>query len=493
MHVHVKPLSLRTQTWIVGLSLLGSLALLLITHGTALWLADALVICALVMWLPWVGLLALPLAVAFGSLSSFQLAGLHVGPTDVLVLGLALSAIARVAQKPSTLLMRARETRQRVATLWRTRRFHCVVALSLLAYLAVIYASGLVAIQRSATAKEALKWSEVFVVAASASWLVFCLWRARMLVWAMIGAGVLEALVGYGQWAADGGNLATSGQIRVVGTFAQPNPFAAYMNLALPLAVALALFARDQRERWVAGSAAVLIFGAEYLAHSRGALLGLASALMVIVILGWRRERMAVWAACALVPLAALVWLAGLLPGRIVTAITNQFHVAGATVCGQVNARDFSTVERIAHWVAGLRMFAAHPVLGVGAGNYAAAYPRFACADWPEPLGHAHNYYINTAAEVGVIGLAAFLALVGCALCLGWRAAHQPGITASSEKTRGVATEPRRVLAIGLLAVLVAVAAHNLTDDLFVHAMELQMAICVGCLLRLDGLLPRDR
>jgi O-antigen ligase len=492
VYASVKPLSPRARDWVAGVALLGALAYLLAIHSHVLWLAGALAVCALVGWRPFIGLLALPLMVAFGSLSSFKVSGLNVGPTDVLVGALALAALVRLARNRTTLLAGRRTWRARVVELWHARRFHCVVAISLLVYLAVVCVSALVATQRTATAKEALKWSEVFVVAACTLWLAHTPRRVSALAWSMIVAVTLAALVGLGQWAADGGDLATGGQIRVVGTFAQPNPFAAYMNLALPLAVALALFARDRRERWVAGAACVIIFAAEYLAHSRGALLGLVGALIVIAALGWRRERLAILAACVAVPVVALAWVAGLIPARLTAAVTNQFHVAGTTVCGQVDARDFSTVERIAHWVAGLRMFAAHPVLGVGAGNYSAAYPRFACADWPTPLGHAHNYYINTAAELGVIGLAAFLTLVGCALALGWRAAHRRS-TIGDMKTFAldVGATPR-ALAIGLLAVLVAVTIHNLTDDLFVHAMELQMAICVGCLMRLDGLFARD-
>lgn len=492
MYASVKPLSPRARDWVAGVALLGALAYLLVIHSHVLWLAGALAVCALVMWRPFIGLLALPLMVAFGSLSSFKLSGLNVGPTDVLVGALALTALVRLARDRTALLAGRAAGRARVVELWHARRFHCVVAISLLIYLAVVCVSALVAIQRIATAKEALKWSEVFVVAACTVWLAHTPRRVSALAWAMIASGASAALVGLGQWAADGGDLATGGQIRVVGTFAQPNPFAAYMNLALPLAVALALFARDRRERWVAGAACVIIFAAEYLAHSRGALLGLVGALIVIAALGWRRERLAILATCVAVPVVALAWVAGLIPARLTTAVTNQFHVAGTTVCGQVDARDFSTVERIAHWVAGLRMFAAHPLLGVGAGNYSAAYPRFACADWPTPLGHAHNYYINTAAELGVIGLAAFLTLVGCALALGWRAAHR-GSTSGDVKALALAVGATpRALAIGLLAVLVAVTIHNLTDDLFVHAMELQMAICAGCLMRLDGLFARD-
>ena len=100
---------------------------------------------------------------------------------------------------------------------------------------------------------------------------------------------------------------------------------------------------------------------------------------------------------------------------------------------------------------------------------------QFAAPDWPEPLGQAHNYYINVAAETGALGLIAFLALTGLALYLGWRVAHEAVL----------ARAPSRALALGFFAVLVALTVHNLTDDLFVHAIELQVAMCIGCLLAL--------
>ena len=44
---------------------------------------------------------------------------------------------------------------------------------------------------------------------------------------------------------------------------------------------------------------------------------------------------------------------------------------------------------------------------------------------------------------------------------------------------------PVRALAIGLFAVVVALLAHNLTDDLFVHGMDVQFALVIACLLAL--------
>jgi O-antigen ligase len=167
-----------------------------------------------------------------------------------------------------------------------------------------------------------------------------------------------------------------------------------------------------------------------------------------------------------------------------------QFRVGGVSVCGNVSSANFSTVERVAHWVAGLRMFQAHPLLGVGAGNYDAVYARYACTDWPDSLGHAHNYYINAAAETGILGLLAFLALVAVTLALGWRAMHPHASALTAEVALADdtwAVAPTRALALGLFAVVAALTIHNLTDDLFVHGMELQLALCLACLLRLLG------
>src|SRR5260370_12998821 len=54
-------------------------------------------------------------------------------------------------------------------------------------------------------------------------------------------------------------------------------------------------------------------------------------------------------------------------------------------------------------------MFMDHPVLGVGIGNYSDAYSRYFITIFTASLGHAHNYYINIAAETGSIGLLAFV------------------------------------------------------------------------------------
>lgn len=444
----------------------------------------------------------LPLAVAFGSLAPLGVGKLRAGATDALVGALVVvGALALVslwrgrssladagAGRPQTwrwLRRLPREQPQAVALL-----------AALLLYLAVIIASLAVAYTRSPVIKETLKWGEVVVVVAATWAFIRTERQALWLAWAAILAGVAEALLGCAQAVFATGLLGPGGaSIRVYGTFDQPNPYGGYLNLSLPIALALTLLARDPRMRWVAGSASAIMLFALYLANSRGALLGLVAALVVIAALGWRLERQTLLAIAIGAPVVALAWFTHLIPARIEDKLLAQFRVNDVSLNAQLNDANYSTIERLAHWVAGLRMFQAHPLLGVGAGNYDAAYAQYKVPGWDESLTHAHNYYINAAAETGALGLLAFLLVIAAAIWLAWRATHATNATDARPPRAGrraarvgaIVGADARAVAIGCAAVLVALCVHNLTDDLFVHAMELQFALALGLLARLGA------
>jgi O-antigen ligase len=133
----------------------------------------------------------------------------------------------------------------------------------------------------------------------------------------------------------------------------------------------------------------------------------------------------------------------------------------------EVTDANFAVLERMAHWQAALGMWTDHTWLGVGIGNYEAAYARYALPHWSLPLGHAHNYYLNIAAEAGLAGLLAYLALWVTALLLCWRSARYRW-----NWSWGVA--------LGAMGVVVHLSVHNFFDNLFVHAMYLQVAIILG-------------
>jgi len=49
------------------------------------------------------------------------------------------------------------------------------------------------------------------------------------------------------------------------------------------------------------------------------------------------------------------------------------------------------------------------PLAGDRLWHYQAAYARYSLPKWRMALGHAHNYYLNIAAETGLIGLLAYV------------------------------------------------------------------------------------
>ncbi len=468
------------------------LALALLPPSIAIWVVFGGGLSILVVARPIVGLYVLPFAVAFGSLIDLTVHGIHIGPTDLLVGALALAWLVRAAPRLRSGAFDMANALTAVRAWRRQEPLRFAVFGALLAYLAVVTVSLAVATDRIATLKEILKWGEVVAVVGLGVWALTDLARIRTLAWMILAAATLEAGVGYVQWVM-------GGQDRILGTFAQPNPLAGFLNFAAPLAIALVLLSPDAAERWLAGAAGVVVVGGEVFARSRGATVGLAAAVAVIVVVGYHRERLAAWVAAVGVPLAALAWVAHLIPRGLQQQVSDQIGLGNASLCDHINNANFSTMERLAQWLAGLRMFASHPLLGVGAGNYNAAYARYATSCWPDALGHAHNYYITTAAETGALGLAAFLLLTGVTVAIGWWASRaSPAVAPASlsgsggDSSVGAAYHTRlaRALAIGFSAALVALAVHNLFDDLFVHAMELQFALCLAALLRL-GVLAR--
>ena len=64
--------------------------------------------------------------------------------------------------------------------------------------------------------------------------------------------------------------------------------------------------------------------------------------------------------------------------------------------------------ERLYMWDAGVRMFRDHPLTGVGLQDLHAVYDRYRAPGSMERAGHLHNAFVQVAASMGAVGLAAF-------------------------------------------------------------------------------------
>lgn len=358
-------------------------------------------------------------------------------------------------------------------------------AIVALIYASVLALSALRAQDLGQAATEVIKWIEFaavllvlpqMVVRASVRWIV-----------AAIAAGATaQALLGIYQFVNGIGPewfIVLGRFMRASGTFAQPNPFAGYLVVTLPvlLSVTLAEWGRlvaggraGHRWAWALGlSGATLAVGMGILASwSRGGWLAAGVGVVVVLFLRSRRSvalgsvlLLAVFAGALL---TSLSWRA--LPEPVAARFTSipAFFGGGGVLQQEVNDDNFAVVERVAHWAAAVRMLERETLLGVGAGNYETAYPNYRLPAWEEPLGHAHNAYLNVLAESGVTGFAAFALLWVAAIVRLLRLRRSSARTGDGY---GAA------LVLGTLGVLAALAVHSMVDVLFVQGIYMQIAL----------------
>jgi O-antigen ligase len=370
-----------------------------------------------------------------------------------------------------TLAWLARGVRRRELHLQAGGLVVASVAMVALAALSIGYA-----LDASSAIKETLKWLELLLALVIVVDLATEPTAARWISAAMLTAGAAEASYGAIQFLTDSGPAAfdLQGALRAFGHFAQPNPFAGYLTITLPLAVCMALCrANPAPFRWLALGASALMAVGIGLSQSRGAWLGAAVAA-VCLFLAWSRftRRLLLPLGLGAVLLLALAFT-GALPAAILDRLAQAVAYFGVfdvrTV--EVTPENWAVVERMAHWQAGWYMFLDHPWLGVGAGNYAQAYPAYYVGSWLEPLGHAHNYYINMLAELGVVGGGLLLALLAIAF-------SQLG--SALVRSEPLADGFWRAVLAGVFGGLVVFCVHNLFDSLFVHSVNIQIGVLLG-------------
>ena len=468
---------------------------------------------------PRVALYLIPICVPWGSLDYIELKGLRLNSADILVIFLAIGWLMSFPLRKTT------GPRDREAA-----HIPIYLVFALLALVGTMILSTAVAINISSSLKEISKWLEVVVIVLLGSQYL----RTRRQIWIIVAlvclAGISQAFYGYIQAFFNLGpeSFIRDASLRVYGTFDQPNPYAGYINIPLSISLALALLGRNWTTRMLAGLSAIILAVAEFLSQSRGGEIALAAALIFIVIAGMSSLR--VFMRVILVALSGvfLVLLVGWIPVSVFNPVLRFVGVIQISLTNPTN-QDYSTAERLAHWIAGIHMFLDHPVLGVGIGNYPDAYSRYFITIFTNSLGHAHNYYINMAAETGSIGLIVFLLFILAVFVAGGRSLqgisrklsiarrqvdpeqpviHEPVgrqnklhllmhpmslIQHYQEKgPRAVVGQLTndRALAIGLLAALITVCTHNLVDDLFVHNLTNLIALLLIALIRLKKVTP---
>src|SRR5216684_2506492 len=177
-------------------------------------------------------------------------------------------------------------------------------------------------------------------------------------------------------------------------------------GLLLPVAlVFLVLWIYDLRNMLLIAGVAMTHF-ALLLTFTRSVWLGWIVAVAVLLALKWPKAL--AWA----VPVAILVISFAPLP--FFSRVISSFDV-----------RQSSNLDRIRMAEAGIEIIKDYPLFGVGPANVKEIYPLYRKHDAPRfRIPHLHNNVVQLWAERGVLGLAAYLLLIGLFLreCVrGWR------------------------------------------------------------------------
>lgn len=443
--------------------------------------------------------LALGAALALASpLLGACLAVLSVPAQDLVRLpgGMTLTQAA-VPLAAASWALRAIPWRAHGPSLWRAAPLPRLLLPWLALLLALLLSASLTPFSRSEALRETARWGAAFLVWLVAATSLRRRWHFVALAGCLVAAPAACAAIGLAQFASgDGPPAFRIAQdlpfVRAYGTIGQPNSFAGYMNMAWPIALALSTgatlqLARPRAVRPRPGSAAAqprwrrfglwtsafglwsitaLLLTGLAASFSRGAWLGAAIGLLGLAAALGRRWAIGAAGVLAAGALALALGGAGALPeplgGRLasISRSVALFDAEGVAVTPE----NFAVVERMAHIQAGWRMLRERPLVGVGPGNYSAVYPRVAVGQWYASRGHAHNFYLHIAAEAGLIGLAAYLALVASAAAGAVSAARH-----ANDWLTGA-------LAAGCCGMIAAVAGHNLFEQLHVLNMGVQLA-----------------
>lgn len=426
-----RPAGTASPVWVLGVILLAALiaaANTLLGHLVSPMAVAGLLVSGVGLWVAFRyragALVLLPLSLPLGRLTFAELGPVPLSPVTALVglIGLAWA--------------------------WRFLTGREKFGLSALQPPLVLFLlAGVVGLYGAQDTAAAAKAFFIFVMGATvylvASQTIRSPAEVRAFLWAVAVAaaavGLYGAVTGLGGTGVESYGGTTETYVRAEGLFTHPNQLGGFLALTIPPVVALAV---SERTPW-----------------SRAAAYGLASAALLGLVLTYSRGAWVSTGAGLLALLPALKKGSWILPGALLVA--GAFATSGAVLerLGSITTagNDPAFTSRFEIMRASLDLVAEHPLLGVGLGNFQVAYGNLMVQNLPllsYSLGvppQAHNLFVNLAAEVGLVGLLAFVALLVVAFRKMLRV-HSAGDARI------------RIPVLGIAAGLVAMLVHNLVD-----------------------------
>jgi len=252
---------------------------------------------------------------------------------------------------------------------------------------------------------------------------IFSLWKLVVVCGAVLGVGAIRSYM-RGEFAMKGVRI----EGLVGGMFENPNDLATALDLLLPFAVALTLTGKGLSRLFYLVCATILAVGV-LVTLSRGGFLGLIASGAVLLWKLGRGRRLKTMLAAGLICGILFAVMPGGYGARIATIFNNEQDTTGSAQ----ERREL--LERAASIAIN------RPVVAVGMGNFHI---------YSIGEKEAHNAYLEIAAELGVMGLIAYLVVI----LAPFRSLHR-----IERQTRGMRSKSEREmywLSVSIQAALIA-------------------------------------
>lgn len=222
--------------------------------------------------------------------------------------------------------------------------------------------------------------------------------------------------------------------VRVFSTLENPNIYAGFLVTVIAMAIGLLLAVTEKSQKILYAALIISLSTCLALTYSRG---GWVSFLGMLAVLGLIRNTRFLWFLVA-GPLIA-IWINPTLLERLLSI---------------VNPVDTSSALRLALWESSLAMLLEHPLTGIGWGAYWMVYPAydFFINNSETTIFHAHNMFLHIGAELGFLGLGAYIWLLTSVLRL------------TASLYRGCTRRDVCGVALGLSAAFIALLINGFTD-----------------------------
>jgi len=285
--------------------------------------------------------------------------------------------------------------------------------------------------------------------------------RLRVVVWVMSVTGLITAayailqFVGKDPFLSSSLYTADSGRgavVRVPGTLGHADLLGNFLLYTTPVTAALAVSSRS-RTRRIATLMTLLSLAAIVFAGTRGAWLGITSAISVFVALSFRGRlsQRGHFRRATLLKSAVIVFLIG---AGVVIFVLSPVSRSIAIRARSFWSDKFTGSGRTLLWRDSLQMIPERVVIGVGPEGFTRAFPRYKSVELAQYAPQnaqesSHNSYMDAVINFGLVGGVLYVAIIASAFSLFFKS------------LASAADQEMKSLIVGLISAGLGVCVHN--------------------------------